>query len=186
MGLVLDSSVLIAAERAKRSVSDLLASLSAEHSETEFLLSSVSVMELEHGWHRANTPEADAKRRRFLDEVLAILLVEPFRSEMGVLAAKIDADMKKVGLVIPTADLLIGNGAALRLRAGNRQRPPLQNDPRLEGPSSLAAVGVRHFSSVDSKLGNIANRQQRSNHGQIRQPSRMVLPILIDIVTEGQ
>jgi predicted nucleic acid-binding protein len=79
MGLVLDSSVLIAAEREKRPVSQLLASLAAEHSETEFLLSSISVMELEHGWHRANTPEAAAKRRRYLDEVLAILPVEPSR-----------------------------------------------------------------------------------------------------------
>ena len=47
-------------------------------------------MELEHGWHRANTPEAAAKRHRYLDEVLAILPVEPFTREMGVLAAKID------------------------------------------------------------------------------------------------
>ena len=108
MGLVLDSSVLIAAEREKRPVSALLASLSAEHAETEFLLSAISVMELEHGWHRANTPEAAAKRRRYLDEVLAVLPVEPFTREMGVLAAKIDADMKKTGLVIATADLLIG------------------------------------------------------------------------------
>lgn len=35
MGLVLDSSVLIAAERERRPVSQLLASLSAEYSETE-------------------------------------------------------------------------------------------------------------------------------------------------------
>jgi predicted nucleic acid-binding protein len=108
MGLVLDSSVLIAAEREKRSVSELLASLSAEYSETEFLLSSISVMELEHGWHRAKTPEAAQKRRRYLDEVLAIIPVEPFTREMGVLAAKIDADMKRTGLVIATTDLLIG------------------------------------------------------------------------------
>jgi predicted nucleic acid-binding protein len=65
-------------------------------------------MELEHGWHRANTPEVAAKRRRYLDEIFAILPVEPFTREMGVLAAKIDADMKKVGVVIATADLLIG------------------------------------------------------------------------------
>jgi len=65
-------------------------------------------MELEHGWHRANTPEAAAKRRHYLDEVLAILPVEPFTREMAVLAARIDADMKKVGLVIATADLLTG------------------------------------------------------------------------------
>ena len=108
MGLVLDSSVLIASEREKRPVSLLLASLSEELSEAEFLLSSITVMELEHGWHRANTPEAAAKRRRYLDETLAILPVEPFTREMGVLAAKIDADMKKTGLVIATADLLIG------------------------------------------------------------------------------
>lgn len=65
-------------------------------------------MELEHGWRRATTPEAALKRRRYLDEVFAIVPVEPFSSEMGALAAKIDADMKKAGLVIATADLLIG------------------------------------------------------------------------------
>ena len=65
-------------------------------------------MELEHGWHRANTPEAALKRRRYLDEVFAVIPVEPFTREMGALAAKIDAGMKKSGLVIATADLLIG------------------------------------------------------------------------------
>ena len=81
MGLVLDSSVLIAAEHNKRPVSQLLSSLEADHSETQFLLSSISVMELEHGWHRANTPEAATKRRRYLDEVFAIIPVEPFTRE---------------------------------------------------------------------------------------------------------
>lgn len=108
MGVVLDSSVLIAAERENRPVSQLLASLDADHSETEFLLSSITVMELEHGWHRANTPAAAAKRRSYLDEVLAIIPVEPFTRTMALLAAKIDADMKRDGLVIATADLLIG------------------------------------------------------------------------------
>jgi predicted nucleic acid-binding protein len=108
MGLVLDSSVLIAAEREERPVSDLLSSLSAEYSETEFLLSSISVMELEHGWHRANKPGTALKRRHYLDEVLAIIPVESFTREMGVLAAKIDADMKRAGFVVATADLLIG------------------------------------------------------------------------------
>ena len=108
MGLVLDSSVLIAAERERHPVSELLASPAAEYSETEFLLSSISVMELEHGWHRASTPEIASKRRRYLDEVLAVLPVEPFTREMGVLAAKVDAEMRRAGLVVATADLLIG------------------------------------------------------------------------------
>jgi tRNA(fMet)-specific endonuclease VapC len=108
MGLVLDSSVLIAAEREKWPVSQLLSSLETSHAETQFLVSSITVMELDHGWHRANTPEAALKRRRYLDEVLAVIPVEPFTRDMGALAAKTDADMKKAGLVIPTADLLIG------------------------------------------------------------------------------
>lgn len=108
MGLVLDSSVLIAAERARRPVSELLDSLAAELAETEFLLSAISVMELEHGWHRANSADVATKRRRYLDEVIAILPVEPFTREMGALAAKVDVGMRRTGLVIATADLLIG------------------------------------------------------------------------------
>ena len=108
MGLVLDSSVLIAAEREKRPVSHLLSSLETSYAETVFVISSITVMELEHGWHRANTPEAALKRRRYLDEVFAVIPVEPFTREMGALAAKIDAGMRKAGLVIATADLPIG------------------------------------------------------------------------------
>jgi len=78
MGLVLDSSVPIAAEREERPVSQLLASLETRYLETRFILSSITVMELEHGWHRANTAETALKRRRFLDEVLAVIPVEPF------------------------------------------------------------------------------------------------------------
>lgn len=65
-------------------------------------------MELEHGWYRAHTPEVALQRRRYLDEVFAIIPVEPFTREMGVLAAKIDAEMRQAGLVMATADLLIG------------------------------------------------------------------------------
>ena len=64
MGLVLDSSVLIAAERAKRPVSQLLAALSTDYWEAEFLLSSISVMELEHGWHPAARCQYTRDRRQ--------------------------------------------------------------------------------------------------------------------------
>lgn len=83
-------------------------SLATGLGETKFLMSAITVMELEHGWHRANTPEVAAKRRRFLDEVLAVLPVEPFTREMGQLAGKVDAEMKQSGVRVATADLLIG------------------------------------------------------------------------------
>ena len=109
MGLVLDSGVLIDAERAASPVSDLLGRLEQEHGETEVVISSITVIELEHGLHRANTPELARKRRAYLDTVFAAIPAEPFTKEMGQLAAKIDADAKKTGLVIPFEDLLIGS-----------------------------------------------------------------------------
>src|SRR5258708_4661044 len=97
MGLALDSSVLIAAERGRQPVSHLLASLEIDYSQTQFIISSITVMELEHGWHRANTAEVALKRRRYLDEVLTVISVEPFTREMGILGARIDAEAKKAG-----------------------------------------------------------------------------------------
>jgi tRNA(fMet)-specific endonuclease VapC len=105
---VLDSSVLIARAREKRPMSQLLSSLKTGVLESEFALSSITVMELEHGWHRANTAEVAIKRRQYLDEVLATIPIESFTREMGVLAGRIDAEMQRAGLVIATADLLIG------------------------------------------------------------------------------
>ena len=98
MGLVLDSGVLIAAERDAKPVSDLLLELEQKHGETE----------LEHGLHRANTPALARQRRAYLDTIFLAIPVEPFTKQMGQLAAKIDADAKRTGLVIPFEDLLIG------------------------------------------------------------------------------
>jgi len=71
MGLVLDSAVLIAAERDAKPVSELLARLAEVHGETEIVFSSITVIELEHGIYRANTAELARKRREYLDTVFA-------------------------------------------------------------------------------------------------------------------
>jgi tRNA(fMet)-specific endonuclease VapC len=111
MGLVLDSGMLIAAERDAKPVSELLTALEHEHGETEIVLSSITVIELEHGLHRAQTAEQTRKRREYLDTVFAAIPVEPFTREMAQLAAKIDAEARKFGRTIPFADLLIGTTA---------------------------------------------------------------------------
>lgn len=69
MEVVLDSSVLIAAEREQRPVSQLLSSLAVGHAEVQFILSAITVMELEHGWYRANTPEVALRRRSYPDAI---------------------------------------------------------------------------------------------------------------------
>lgn len=108
MGLVIDSGVLIAAERDARPVSELLAKLEHECGETEILLSSITVVELEHGLYRAQTAAQVRNRREYLDTVFAAIPVEPFAMAMAQLAAKIDAEARQLGRTIPLADLLIG------------------------------------------------------------------------------
>ncbi len=108
MGLILDSSVLIAAERRKQSLSELLTSITESTGFDNIVLSAVGVIELEHGYWRANSPELATRRRAWLDEILTVLPAEPFTKEMAKLAAKIDAEARKVGNTIAFADLQIG------------------------------------------------------------------------------
>ena len=108
MGLILDSSVLIAAERQPQPVSELLTAIRASAGVTDILLSAVSVIELEHGFWRANTPETGQQRRAYLDAVFSAIPVQPFTNEMGQLAARIDAEARKQGVMISFADLQIG------------------------------------------------------------------------------
>src|SRR5262245_49286497 len=107
MGLVLDSSVLIVAEREARPVSSLLAALQQEHGENEAVLSSITVVELEHGLHRAQP-----RNRHKSDGTISTRFSRRFRSRSSAgrwhrSRPKVDADARRVGKVIPFADLLI-------------------------------------------------------------------------------
>jgi tRNA(fMet)-specific endonuclease VapC len=113
--------VLIAAERDARPVSELLATLEREHGETEIVLSSITVIEPEHGLHRAQTSGQARTRREYLDTVFASVPVESFTMPMAQLAAKIDAEGRRTGQTIPFADLLIGTTALhFRYAVGTR------------------------------------------------------------------
>lgn len=108
MGLILDSSVLIKAERRAETVSSLLRSIKEATGHTVVAISAISVIELGHGVWRADTAERAEKRRLYLRDVYAAIRVEPFTKEMGERAAQIDAEGRKTGKVIPFADLQIG------------------------------------------------------------------------------
>jgi predicted nucleic acid-binding protein len=74
MGLILDSSVLVAAERQGQSARQALEAIAPKIGNVEIAISVLTVMELAHGVARANTPERQARRRQFVDD-----LMEPFR-----------------------------------------------------------------------------------------------------------
>ena len=74
-------SVLIEAERQREPVSILPARIATATQTQWIMMSAVSVIELEHGFWRARTPEQSKRRRMYLDEVLATITAQPFTKE---------------------------------------------------------------------------------------------------------
>ena len=126
MGLILDSSVVIAAERHGDSVQKLIEQVIAETGDEDAALSSVGLTELAHGIYRARTTERRLRRQAFIDELLRDFLVYPYTKNTALLAAKVDGEQQAKGVTIPFDDLLIGATA-------------------LELGYAVAAINIRHF-----------------------------------------
>ncbi len=108
MGLILDSSLIIASERRGQRVWDTLERVQGLQGETENAISAVTVLELTHGIYRAKS-EADARRRQaFVEELCHAVPVEPVTLEIAQLAGKIEGEEAAKGIVIALPDLLIG------------------------------------------------------------------------------
>ena len=108
MGLILDSSVIITAERRGYTVEQLLEQVIAAAGDQEAALSAIGLTELVHGIYRARTSERQSVRRTFVEELLRDLTVYPYTQETAMLAGRIDGEQQAQGLTIPFADLLIG------------------------------------------------------------------------------
>jgi predicted nucleic acid-binding protein len=108
MGLILDSSVVIAAERRGDTVTQLLRLIAAVTGDQEAALSSIGLTELVHGIYRARTTEVRARRESFIHELLQDIEVYPYTREAAFLAGKLDGEQQSQGITIPFADLLIG------------------------------------------------------------------------------
>ncbi len=71
LGIVLDSSIVITAERRSLPVPQLVDAIQAAYGEIEVSLSPVTVAELVHGIYRAKTPEASQRRETIAKEGIA-------------------------------------------------------------------------------------------------------------------
>lgn len=108
MGLILDSSVVILAERHEATVEELIARVVTVAGDQTASLSSVGLTELIHGIYRAQTLDRRRLRQTFLEELLRDLTVYPYTRETAMLAGKLDGEQQAHGVTIPFADLLIG------------------------------------------------------------------------------
>ena len=108
MGLILDSSVVIAAERRGDTPAQLVAQIASLSGDQEAALSAVGLTELVHGIYRADTTERRLRRQQFVEELRAGLTVYPYTDQTALLAGRIDGEQTAKGVMIPFPDLLIG------------------------------------------------------------------------------
>lgn len=133
MGIILDSSILIAGERRGESVAQILRRVLASHGEIESGLSVVTIVELTHGIYRAKNDTDRKRRRAFCDELRQDMVVYPVTVEIAELAGQIEGEQAGVGVSIAFEDLLIGVTA---VHLGY----------------AVATLNVRHFQSIPGLL----------------------------------
>ena len=129
MGLILDFSVLITAERQGQNSRQMLTAISAVVGDTEIAMSVITLIELSHGVARADSALRKVKRSQFIQELLTAVAIHPVTTSIALRAGQIDGENQAKGLRLPIADLLIGVTA-------------------LELQYSVATANLRHFGMV--------------------------------------
>jgi tRNA(fMet)-specific endonuclease VapC len=126
MGFLIDSSVLIAAERQRISLEEFLRSYAAQ----PLAISSVTASELLHGVYRAQNSRQAELRKAFVEYILATLVVIPFDLDAARRQTQIWAQLQAAGTTIGAHDLMIAATAlvlgygVITINAGEFSRVP--------------------------------------------------------------
>jgi len=108
VGVLLDSSVTIAAERARQNFDELAIAIDQKIGNTNIVLSAVGYTELLHGLHREVNPQRRRRREQFFADLLSVAPVKSYTSEMAAIAGRIAGEQSLIGNNIPFVDLMIG------------------------------------------------------------------------------
>jgi predicted nucleic acid-binding protein len=111
-GVVLGSTVLIAAERRGHSVREILEQVHASQGDVEAGISVVSIAELVHGAYRAKDAARQERRLQFIERLTSDVPVYAVSLDIARLAGRIEGQQEAKGIHL--GDLLIG-AAAIRL-----------------------------------------------------------------------
>lgn len=107
MGVILDTSVLIEAERREFELNEF----TKDREEEPFGLSVISVAELLHGVHRADSRTRRLKRSAYVEKVIEVFPVYVFEISAARIYAELWADLSKRGIQVGAHDLIIGSTA---------------------------------------------------------------------------
>lgn len=111
MGVILDTSVLIAGERQGEGVQAIIQRVLTRHGEQDAALSVVTLVELTHGIYRARSDADRERRRAFTQELRRDVAVIPVTAEIAELAGRIEGEQAARGISIAFEDLLIAASA---------------------------------------------------------------------------
>ncbi len=110
MGLIVDTSVLIAAERGAVRMEALLEAYRAE----PVGIAAITASELLHGCHRATTLAVRVRRTAFVEGLLTMLPVLPFGLPEARRHAELWAELARDGSMAGPHDMLVGATALAR------------------------------------------------------------------------
>ena len=108
MGLILDTSVIVKAERRGHSVAEILAQIREKYGENEIGVSVVTIAELTHGIQRSKREAQRQRSQAFVDDVLATFTVYPVTVEIAQRVGVISGLAAEQRITLPFEDLLIG------------------------------------------------------------------------------
>jgi tRNA(fMet)-specific endonuclease VapC len=107
MGIIFDTSVLVALERGSHGLEKLAAGRESE----PFGISVVTVSELLHGVHRADSEKRRLTRGAFVEKIIQTFPLYPFELNAARIYAKLWANLTKKGVTIGAHDLMIASTA---------------------------------------------------------------------------
>jgi len=126
MGVILDTSVIIEAERREFEIDKF----TENREEENFGLSVITVAELLHGVHRADSTKRHLKRSAFVEKVIELFPVYNFEISIARIYSEIWSDLSSKGIQIGAHDLIIGSTA-------------------LSLGFSVATFNLRHFEMIE-------------------------------------
>jgi tRNA(fMet)-specific endonuclease VapC len=107
MGVILDTSVLIEAERGNLNIDAFIAGRNNE----PFGLSVISVAELLHGVHRASSDRIRWQRSAYVEKIIDLFPIYPFEVSTARVYSELWASLLSRGIQIGAHDLMIASTA---------------------------------------------------------------------------
>jgi predicted nucleic acid-binding protein len=129
MGLILDSTFLIAAERQGKSVLQILEQIEAAFGAVDIGISVVAIAELVHGAYRAQDETRKQRRLKFVESLCADVPIYPLTLGVARTIGRLDGELEGHGVSVAFEDLAIG---ATALALG----------------FEVATANLRHFQSI--------------------------------------